>query len=252
MVATLTITNFPPLAFSSLRDNGDLQAYKAGSSIEATQGSSDRAVAIDWRRLISSKSVDDGLEFVSSPSYMNGEVCVVPSSDTLKEGLKQWQNSIVAQVVGRTPNFSYFQKMVQILWGSNGEVTTFPASHNMFMLKFSTAELRNKVLESDPWYFHNQLLILKKWERGLKSLDLSMSKLPVWLYLHNVPLEMFTKKGLSCIASAIDKTCPHKPVVAAKVWKPKQNLEIKDDKKLHDINGNKQGGNAGSMKDLLS
>ena len=37
----------------------------------------------------------------------------------------------------------------------------------------------------------------------MKSLDFNMARLPVWIQLGNVPLELFTKNGLSYIASAI-------------------------------------------------
>ena len=37
----------------------------------------------------------------------------------------------------------------------------------------------------------------------MKSLDFNMAKLPIWIQLGNVPLELFTKNRLSYIANAI-------------------------------------------------
>ena len=37
----------------------------------------------------------------------------------------------------------------------------------------------------------------------MESLEFNMEKLPIWIHLGNVPLELFTKNGLSYIASAI-------------------------------------------------
>ncbi|XVF72718.1 hypothetical protein PTKIN_Ptkin12aG0142700 [Pterospermum kingtungense] len=46
-----------------------------------------------------------------------------------------------------------------------------------------------------------------------------------------------------------DKTCPNKPVVVAKIWRPKQIIEINDDKKQHEnINGTKQRWKVGSIE----
>ena len=37
----------------------------------------------------------------------------------------------------------------------------------------------------------------------MKSLEFNMAKLPIWIQLGNVPLELFTQKGISYIASAL-------------------------------------------------
>lgn len=37
----------------------------------------------------------------------------------------------------------------------------------------------------------------------MESFDLNLSKLPIWIQLSNIPLELFTKTGLSYIASAV-------------------------------------------------
>ena len=37
----------------------------------------------------------------------------------------------------------------------------------------------------------------------MKSLEFDMTRLPVWIQLGNIPLELFTQKGISYIASAI-------------------------------------------------
>ena len=37
----------------------------------------------------------------------------------------------------------------------------------------------------------------------MKSLEFNMAKLPIWIQQRNVPLELFTKNGISYIVSAI-------------------------------------------------
>ncbi|XVF69093.1 hypothetical protein PTKIN_Ptkin11bG0052800 [Pterospermum kingtungense] len=109
----------------------------------------------------------------------------------------------MAQFIGKVPNFSYVQKMVQLIWGAEGDVDIFPVGDNLFIFQFPSTAVRDRILESGPWHMNNQPLIIRKWEPGLKSLDFSLSKVPIWLHLRNVPLELFTRRGLSYIASAI-------------------------------------------------
>ena len=128
---------------------------------------------------------------------------ISPPADVYEEGELQWKNAVVAQFVGKIPNFSVFQKMVNLLWGEEGEVDLRPAGHNLFIIQFSSSALRDRVLETGPWHIQNKPLIVRKWEPGMESLQLNMAKLPIWIQLGNIPLELFTQRGISYIASAI-------------------------------------------------
>ena len=78
-----------------------------------------------------------------------------------------------------------------------------PARHNLFIIQLPNADTMDRVLESGPWHIQNKPLIVRKWEPGLQSLEFNMRKLPIWVHLGNVPLEIFTNKGLSYIASIL-------------------------------------------------
>ncbi|KAK5820342.1 hypothetical protein PVK06_025389 [Gossypium arboreum] len=52
------------------------------------------------------------------------------------------------------------------------------------------------IFKISPWLFGNGNQIFK-------GLDFSMNQIPVWGHLSNIPLELFTSKGLSYIASAL-------------------------------------------------
>ena len=84
-----------------------------------------------------------------------------------------------------------------------GEVDFRLAGPNLFIIQFPNSSTRDRVLESGPWHIQNKPLIVRKWEPGMKSIEFNMAKLPVWIQLRAVPLELLTQKGLSYIASAI-------------------------------------------------
>ena len=90
-----------------------------------------------------------------------------------------------------------------MIWGKEGEVDIKPVGHNLFIVQFPNLDLRNKVLESGPWHIQNKPLIVRKWEPGMQSLEFNMSKLPLWIQLSNIPLELFSQKGISYIASEL-------------------------------------------------
>ena len=71
---------------------------------------------------------------------------------------------------------------------------------------FAAEDGMNAILERGPWFITGRFLVLKKWERNHNlSAEATVSKIPVWALLYNVPVEYWTPKGLSYISSAIGK-----------------------------------------------
>ena len=67
----------------------------------------------DWQKLFST-SFNQSMEYFP-PQIENGQVIVAPLEDIFEKGINQWKDAIMAQFIGRIPNFSYFQHMVNIL-----------------------------------------------------------------------------------------------------------------------------------------
>ncbi|XP_039071720.1 uncharacterized protein LOC120218899 [Hibiscus syriacus] len=63
--------------------------------------------------------------------------------------------------------------------------------------------MRDWVLENGSWNIQNKPLVLRKWEPSLKKLDFDFKHIPVWIQLYDVPLELFSRGGLSYITSAV-------------------------------------------------
>ncbi|KAK8614535.1 hypothetical protein V6N13_068335 [Hibiscus sabdariffa] len=77
------------------------------------------------------------------------------------------------------------------------------AGFNLFVFSFANASTRDWVLENGPWHIQHKPLVLRRWEPSLKRLDFDLGKMPIWVQLFDVPLELYTKVGLSYIASVV-------------------------------------------------
>ncbi|GKB13046.1 hypothetical protein Tco_0846969 [Tanacetum coccineum] len=62
-----------------------------------------------------------------------------------------------------------------------------------------------QVLEKGPWMIRNQPLILTKWAPNLELAKDVVTKVPVWVKIHKVPVVAYSEDGLSLIASQIRK-----------------------------------------------
>ena len=61
----------------------------------------------------------------------------------------------------------------------------------------------NHVLESGPWLVNNKPLIVQKWDPSIIVDRRDPEVLPCWIKLHSVPMEAWTVKGVSALASSL-------------------------------------------------
>ncbi|GKE56941.1 zinc knuckle CX2CX4HX4C containing protein, partial [Tanacetum coccineum] len=61
------------------------------------------------------------------------------------------------------------------------------------------------VLESGPWMIRNTPIILKKWLMSTSLFKEELTRIPIWVKLHDVPLQVFEEDGISLIATFIGK-----------------------------------------------
>ncbi|GJX53989.1 reverse transcriptase domain-containing protein [Tanacetum coccineum] len=62
-----------------------------------------------------------------------------------------------------------------------------------------------QVLERGPWMICKSPIILNKWSPSLSSKKGKVTKVPVWVKMHNVPLLAYSDVGPSLIATQIGK-----------------------------------------------
>ncbi|GKC93280.1 RNA-directed DNA polymerase, eukaryota, reverse transcriptase zinc-binding domain protein [Tanacetum coccineum] len=81
----------------------------------------------------------------------------------------------------------------------------FVNANGVYFFKFRQEEEVKFVLGNGPWMVNNKPLYVQKWRIDL-NLDKSEPKsLQVWVKLINVPMEAWTTKGISAIASCLGK-----------------------------------------------
>ncbi|XP_039058614.1 uncharacterized protein LOC120202236 [Hibiscus syriacus] len=95
------------------------------------------------------------------------------------------------------------QRIIDSIWGNSLQVKVSLAGPNLYVFSFLDANLRDWVLENGPWHVQNKPLVLRMCEPGLQRLNFDIALMHVWVQLYNIPLELYSQKGLSYIASAL-------------------------------------------------
>ena len=140
------------------------------------------------------------------PMVINGKQIVVPPEEVRQEGSLHWDNCLVGHFVGHRPAFPVVRSFAKSLWSKAGLQEVIAQTNGFVFFKFSTADGMLSILDHGPWFIAGRFLVLKKWERNLDlTIEASVTKIPIWVLLYNVPVELWTPLGLSYIASAAGK-----------------------------------------------
>ncbi|GKC93944.1 hypothetical protein Tco_1159386 [Tanacetum coccineum] len=76
---------------------------------------------------------------------------------------------------------------------------------DVFYFKFTSITGMEQVLEQGPWMIRNQPLILTKWTPNLTLSKDKVTKVPIWVKIHKVPVVAYSVDGLSLIGTQIGK-----------------------------------------------
>ncbi|GKA73395.1 vacuolar iron transporter homolog 4-like protein [Tanacetum coccineum] len=73
----------------------------------------------------------------------------------------------------------------------------------LIILKFESNKVPEDFRENGPWMIHNSSIILKKWTMNTSLFKEELTRIMLWVKLHDVPLQVFSDDGISLIASQI-------------------------------------------------
>ncbi|KAK8639618.1 hypothetical protein V6N13_137991 [Hibiscus sabdariffa] len=174
---------------------------------------------LDWQNLFAATE-GQSLDFFP-PVILAGSIAVKPPSEVFEEGILEWRYSLVGQFIGGSPNFSALQKLVNLMWGKVAPVEVRMAGSNLYIFSFANSTALYWVLERGPWHIQNRPLLLRKWEPNLAKLEFDLACMPIWIHLHNVPLKLYSMRGLSYITSALGS-----PLYMDTITATRQRLEF--------------------------
>ncbi|GKA88316.1 zinc knuckle CX2CX4HX4C containing protein [Tanacetum coccineum] len=155
-------------------------------------------------------NVDKGLLEQISDSFNDKVKNAFPNGTALKAVLLD--DDIPSN---NTPIFqSVFIPKLVFYAGEAGMVSSAPIKG-----KFDSDKGLQDVLKSGSWMIRNSLIILKKWMMNTSLFKEELTRILVWVKLHDVPVQVFLEDGISLIATQIVKD-DEEMVRVEYEWKP--------------------------------
>jgi hypothetical protein len=163
-----------------------------------------KKTGLDWSQLFRSEKSFGSLKYFA-PSREDGKVVVKPPKEAMEEGILKWSPSLVGQFLDKPLPYYIVKRFVDNLWAQYGKVEVFLLENGLYLFRFRDEKTRDEVMEAKLWNIANKPLILRKWTPGMQLLKLSLSNVPVWIKLHNLPIEFWNNTCLSYVASGVGK-----------------------------------------------
>nr|GEX71312.1 hypothetical protein [Tanacetum cinerariifolium] len=95
------------------------------------------------------------------------------------------------------------QNYVKNTWSKFGFQSVMRDDDDVYYFKFTSMTGLEQVLEKGSWLIHNQPLVLTKWLPNMSLSKDKVTKVPVWVKIHKVPVVAYSEDGLSIIATQI-------------------------------------------------
>ncbi|GKD98938.1 methylenetetrahydrofolate reductase 1 [Tanacetum coccineum] len=99
--------------------------------------------------------------------------------------------------------FTLVKNYVMNTWAKFGFEKVMSDDEGMFYFKFNSTQGLEQVLERGPWLIRNIPIILTKWSPNMTLNKDEVTRVPVWVKMHKVPVVSYIADGLSIIATQI-------------------------------------------------
>lgn len=80
--------------------------------------------------------------------------------------------------------------MIRKVWGKNYEMQIVEVGSNLFQFKFPIEFDLSRLLKGDPCSFDNQMLLLKRWQRGMTASNVKLDHASLWIQIWGAPFDI--------------------------------------------------------------
>ena len=132
-------------------------------------------------------------------------VVVSPLVEVEELGTKKWELCLVGRFLDTKLPPAVVSSITRKLWLKQGLMDVIPHGKGLYIFRFSQPSGAKDVLEGGPWLIAGRHLCLRWWSPKISWQREDVLTVPIWVQLHNVPLEFWTAEGLSYLANAVGK-----------------------------------------------
>ncbi|KAM0000671.1 putative transcription factor interactor and regulator CCHC(Zn) family [Helianthus debilis subsp. tardiflorus] len=146
---------------------------------------------------------DVKMEYYPPTITPEGNTRIFISKEDLLVSAQVYPLHLYGYFLGTSMDFRAVDRCFHRLWRKFDidEITKSPAG--IFYFKFKSEKGLNEVLENGPWMVNNIPIFLDKWVPGLCLEKVEPAIVPLWVTIHNIPLDLWTSTGINKLMSGM-------------------------------------------------
>ncbi|GJV27430.1 zinc knuckle CX2CX4HX4C containing protein [Tanacetum coccineum] len=154
--------------------------------------------------VVNINKVENKLFVIETEKDENEVEIVMLNDEIIEQGCEKWRNTVCGFFVGCQVSYNEARYHLRRMWSSFGFIDLM-INGGVYFFKFHGENGVDEVIKNGPWMVNNKPLFVQKWRVGMNLDRTEPSKLPVWVKMYNIPMEAWSIKGISALASSLGK-----------------------------------------------
>lgn len=161
---------------------------KPGSWVTAVQG----------KKILKRYNLDiqmkDGIESVTVPE------------EVFKDAAPLWDEFLIGRFLEKAPHIAKVHAIVNKIWALSDKtqmIDVYEINSTTMKFKVGNPITRNRIIRRAMWNIAEIPVVMAKWFPLIEDIKQETHSIPLWVHMKNVPMDMFTWKGLSFVSSPV-------------------------------------------------
>lgn len=119
-----------------------------------------------------------------------------------EESAKDLKFSVLLKLANNKPiHKKQVEEVLHKVWKLHEPAVFYKVERSVLLVKISSKEDQEKILEGGPWSVEGIAILVQKWEPGMTTEDLDNTCINIWVQLYGLPFELRNMMDARFIAS---------------------------------------------------
>lgn len=126
--------------------------------------------------------------------------------EVFKDAAPLWEDFLIGRFLDKAPHIGKVHAIVNKIWALSDKsqmIDVYVINSTTMKFRVSNPVTRNRIVRRAMWNIAEIPVIMAKWSPLTEDIEQETHSIPLWVHLKNVPMDMFTWKGLSFVTSPV-------------------------------------------------
>lgn len=137
-------------------------------------------------------------------SVKEGKHSVEVPAEIMEQPNPLWEDFVIARFLDTAPHIAKVHMIFNKIWAygeKSQKLDVIEMDERTMRIRITNGRIKEKVLRRGMWNVAGVQMVVARWSPDVA--DPNESLIPLWVHLTNVPLNMYSWKGLSFMTSAV-------------------------------------------------